>query len=108
MAISSIANKYLQENEAWNKENKESGRSKVIIGVIANFIRFISAVFEPYLPETSAKINFFLGVSERTERDSKLIQYLLDKATFVDRFLTLTKDSKEMNQPVVLFKKISK
>lgn len=34
--------------------------------MIANFIRFESFLVEPYMPSTSAKINFLLGLEERT------------------------------------------
>jgi len=35
-----------------------------VIATIINFIRLVSLVFEPYMPSTSAKINFLLGVEK--------------------------------------------
>ncbi len=37
-------------------------RTDVVIGTICNFLRLVSLTFEPYMPSTSAKINFLLGV----------------------------------------------
>lgn len=71
MEISSLGNKYLQDSKFWLKENKSSGRSKYVSGIICNFIRLISLIFEPYMPSTSAKINFLLGI-ERSKKDEIL------------------------------------
>ena len=68
MEISSLGNKYLQDTKFWEEENKVSGRTKIVIGVSLKFIRLVSLVFEPYMPSTSAKINYLLGI-DRTERD---------------------------------------
>lgn len=68
MEISSLGNKYLQDTKFWEPEVKASGRTKLVIGIICNFIRILSLIFEPYLPSTSAKINYLLGI-QRTERD---------------------------------------
>jgi len=35
-------------------------------------IRLISAVFEPFMPSMSAKINFLLGFENRKQDDDKL------------------------------------
>lgn len=42
-----------------------SGRANVIYGIMVNFIRFLSGLFEPFMPSLSAKINYFLGVDVR-------------------------------------------
>ena len=36
------------------------------MGVLVNYIRFVSAVFEPFVPPLSAKINFTLNI-KRTQ-----------------------------------------
>jgi methionyl-tRNA synthetase len=41
---------------------KGSGKSKLVIGITCNFIKLLSLIFEPYLPSTSAKINYLLGI----------------------------------------------
>ena len=71
MEISSLGNKYLQDSKFWEAENKKSGRSKYVSGIICNFIRLVSLLFEPYMPSTSAKINFLLGIS-RSKNDEIL------------------------------------
>ena len=83
MEISSLGNKYLQDSKFWEKENVESGRysfyfnlrTKIVIATVINFIRLVSLVFEPYMPSTSAKINYLLGV-EKDERNPVLAKYL--------------------------------
>lgn len=75
MEISSIGNSYMQNQAPWDKTNFESGRSKVVIGIFLNFLRFLSALFEPFMPGFSAKINFTLGFEERTEQDDKILFY---------------------------------
>lgn len=50
-------------------------RTKTVIATICNFIRLVSLVFEPYMPSTSAKINFLLGC-ENDERNPALAKYL--------------------------------
>jgi len=54
---------------------KASGKTKLVIGITCNFIRLLSLIFEPYLPSTSAKINYLLGI-ERSERDEVLGQII--------------------------------
>lgn len=47
-------------------------RTDVVVFIACNFVRFLSFILEPYLPSTSAKINFILNQSERTEQDAVL------------------------------------
>lgn len=75
MEISSLGNKYLQTSKFWEPENKNSDRSQFVSGVACNFIRLLSLVIEPYMPSTSAKINFLLGI-KRSEKDEKLGQII--------------------------------
>ena len=71
MEISSIGNKYLQDQKFWEKENKQSGRTEICIGIVCNFIRLIALIVEPYMPSISAKITFLLGI-QRNEEDEIL------------------------------------
>ena len=112
MEISSIGNKYLQDNKYWEAENKASGRyvsvlfrSTIVCGVICNFIRLVSFLIEPYLPSTSAKINFILQCP-RTERCNILGKWL-NEGDFLEKFCLLTEKSTGLNQPVTLFKLIA-
>lgn len=107
MEISSLVNKYIQDSKPFDKQTKESGRSKIIIGVACNLIRFVSLLLEPYIPSTSAKINFLLGCEVRTPRDNKLIGYLRNEK-FDGALLTLLQDSKGIREPVALFRTLTK
>lgn len=54
------------------------------------------------MPSTSAKINFLLGLEERTEHDSQLGK-VLNEGVFKEVFLGLTNKSKSIRLPVPLF-----
>jgi len=71
------------------------------LAVIANLIRMLSALFEPFMPSLSAKINFLLNLEKRTERDEVLLDYL-DKGAKYDVLLTLVTTEHVINKPVVL------
>ena len=58
------------------------------------------------MPSTSAKINFLLGLEERTQHDAQLGK-VLNEGVFKDVFLGLTAKSKAIRQPVALFTKFS-
>jgi methionyl-tRNA synthetase len=73
----------------------------VVLAVIANLIRMLSALFEPFMPSLSAKINFLLNLEKRTERDEVLLDYL-DKGAKYDVLLTLVPTEHVINKPVVL------
>jgi methionyl-tRNA synthetase len=77
-----------------------------VLNVIANFIRFQAFLIEPYMPSTSAKISFLLGLEERTQHDAQLGK-VLNEGVFKEVFLGLTAKSKAIRQPVPLFTKFS-
>lgn len=62
MKISQAANGYLQRAKAWEliKSNKE--RCGVIMYLVLNFFRTLSALFEPFLPFTAQKANVILNL----------------------------------------------
>ena len=77
------------------------------MNVIANFIRFQSFLIEPFMPSSSAKINFILGL-ERTPFDETLGRQLNHEPhKFIENFLQLTGKSAGLRQPVPLFSKFS-
>jgi methionyl-tRNA synthetase len=81
-------------------------RTHLVLNVIANFIRFESFLIEPYMPSTSAKINFLLGLEDRTQHDAVLGKVLnegVGEGEFKKVFLGLTSKSKGIRQPVPLF-----
>ncbi len=66
-------------------------RTEVILNIIANFIRFQSFLIEPFMPSTSAKINFLLGLEERTHVDATLGKlFNHNEESFFTIFLGLT------------------
>jgi len=68
-------------------------------------IRFLSAVFEPFIPSFSAKINYVLGKAERTEQDEVLLEGALNGgAAFL---LNLIPKGQVLNKPVPLFELIT-
>ena len=70
--------------------------------VTTNLIRFLSCLYEPFLPSLSAKINFLLNLDQRTERDENLLEYLHNGKSYL-ALLTLIPDNHIIRQPVVLF-----
>ena len=75
---------------------------------MANFIRFQSFLLEPFMPSCSAKINFMLGLEDRTEHDEHLGKHINDNIqNFKDIFLELTAKSKGIKQPILLFNKLT-
>jgi len=76
-------------------------RSNVVLAVVANAIRALSALFEPFMPSLSAKINFLLNLQKRTERDEVMLDYM-DKGADYKILLTLIPSGHQINQPIVL------
>lgn len=54
------------------------------------------------MPSTSAKINFLLGLEERTAHDAQLGK-VFNEGVFKEVFLGLTSKSKAIRQPIPLF-----
>ena len=77
------------------------------MNIIANFLRFEAFLIEPYMPSTSAKICFLLGL-ERTQHDATLGRFFNQKENvFLRVFLGLTAKSTGIRQPIPLFNTIS-
>lgn len=102
MEISSDCNKFISDNEFGGKT--EANRSKVILTILANMIRLLGALFEPFMPGFSAIVYFFLGIT-RTPQDEKFIQHVLSLKSAKD-LLTLVPEGLTMNQPIPIFSRI--
>ncbi|HII15473.1 MAG TPA: methionine--tRNA ligase [Nanoarchaeota archaeon] len=61
MRLSSMANKYFQDNEPW----KEPEKSKNVLYVCANMSRMIALLVQPFLPQTSEKILKMLNATDQ-------------------------------------------
>jgi len=105
MELSSICNKYMQDEKPWDAENLKANRSPIVLGVLANLIKFISSIFEPFMPSFSAKINYILGRTERTEFDEVIYEHVLKAGS--GSLLKLLPQGQVLNKPVPLFELIT-
>jgi len=105
MEISRLCNGYLQAEKPWEEENMKSQRSHVVLFVIANLIRLISTLCEPFMPSFSAKVNYILGI-QRTEKDETLLEHLVQAGKY-EAFLKLLAPNQKLEKPVPLFAEIT-
>jgi methionyl-tRNA synthetase len=76
-------------------------RAEVVLGVLANLIRFLSLLFEPFMPSFAAKINYILGRENRNQEDDVLIEILVSGNEH--SLLKLLPPGQTLNKPVPLF-----
>lgn len=106
MSISSLGNKYLQDEKLWEHLKTDITRYNTVLFVLVNTIRLISCIMEPYMPSFSAKTYQQLGLSERTERDEELIAYLANAADPV-AITSLVQPGSKIGVIAPIFKQIS-
>jgi methionyl-tRNA synthetase len=70
---------------------------------MANCIRIAACLFEPFMPDFSAKVYFFLGM-ERTAADEVLLETLLN--TDPKEFINLIPTGLTMNLPIPIITKV--
>lgn len=63
MEISSHGNQILQFNEPWKLQKTEPETVKVVMNLLLQYVRALSAVIKPFLPGTSDKLSALLGLS---------------------------------------------
>jgi methionyl-tRNA synthetase len=56
MAFSKNANKYFQDNKPWELVKSDKARAGTVIGILANQVKDLSILIEPYLPATASEI----------------------------------------------------
>jgi len=61
--LSSYANKYFQDSEPWKLRNENPEKAKAVIKDLTYIVRDLAVLTEPYIPQASAKIASFLGLS---------------------------------------------
>ena len=118
MEISSLGNGYLQSAEPWELLKEKSEKYDLVKGetvfyILNNFLRFLGALAEPYMPSFSAKLYEIMNV--KYEGDSlKLLGILNDyiENNPNDSILFLVKNNlieegHSINHPKPLFKNIS-
>lgn len=97
MELSSLCNKFMTDN--WTQKI-DAHRKQVIVAILANVIRVVGCLFEPFMPSFSAMIYFFLGM-ERSLADETFIESLL-KSKPLD-LVSLVPGGQPMNQPIPIF-----
>jgi methionyl-tRNA synthetase len=102
MSICGDCNKFMQDQAIWDKTVEEN-RRRIVLVIMANCIRIVSCLFEPFMPDFSAKVNYFLGLT-RTEADEELLATLL--TTPSSEFINLIPKGLIMNLPVPIINKI--
>ena len=118
MEISSLGNGYLQVSEPWNllKENDEKydlTKAETIFYILNNFLRFIGALAEPFMPSFSAKLYEIMNV--KYEGDSLTLlgivnDFIEKNPSDANNFLVkvkLVEEGQAINQPKPLFKEIT-
>lgn len=66
------ANKYFQENKPWELVKNDKARADVVMFVLANQVKDLAIICEPFLPHTSAGIFKQLGIEPRKWADAGL------------------------------------
>ena len=60
--LSSLANKYFQDNEPWRLRNENPEKAKSVIRDLTYIVRDLSVLIEPYIPYSANRIASFLGL----------------------------------------------
>lgn len=69
--ISSLGNKYFQENEPWKLIEKDKKKVHKILGLCANIVKNLSILIEPILPDFSSKLQQQLNIKNLKWGDIK-------------------------------------
>jgi methionyl-tRNA synthetase len=67
--VSSIGNKYFQDNEPWKLVKKEKEKTHKILGLCVNIVRNLSILLGPILPNFSAELQKQLGEKDLRWKD---------------------------------------
>ena len=76
MDVSSLSNKYIQDQELWALQKTNPGRASTVIFVTSNALRLVGLLLEPFMPSFSAKLYEQMGLT-RTARDETLLEGIL-------------------------------
>ncbi len=93
--LSSIGNKFFQDNEPWSAIKTDNEKAKNIIGGLACFVKDISILLYPYIPKTIIKVFDLLNL----KKDDILLKNINNKELIVN---------KKIKKPVILFNKLEK
>jgi methionyl-tRNA synthetase len=64
--ISSLANKFLQDNEPWRVAKEDLGKAGEIIAETIDILKVLACVYEPFIPEAAKKIADMVSFKELT------------------------------------------
>ena len=67
--ISSLGNKYFQENEPWKLINEDKAKVHKILGLCVNIVKNLSILIEPILPNFSSKLQQQLNLENLKWQD---------------------------------------
>ncbi len=62
MQLSKLSNQYMQENEPWKKIKDDEKTAKTSVYVLANIVKDLSILAEPFLPKTSERLEKQLNI----------------------------------------------
>ncbi|MEK6872672.1 MAG: class I tRNA ligase family protein, partial [Nanoarchaeota archaeon] len=96
LSLSSIGNKYFNDNEPWDSVKKNAKRTSHVLYLCASLCRTLSILTQPYLPVTSQKIWEQLNLEGTTDKKG-----IWDSATD----LSLS-NNHIINKPAILFNKL--
>ena len=97
LAISSIGNKYFQENEPWKLINEDKEKTHKILGLCVNIAKNLSILIAPILPDFSLKLQKQMNVENLKWKDInfKLKNHKIGK----DEILIRKIEEKEIEKP---------
>ncbi|MCR5761205.1 MAG: methionine--tRNA ligase [Sphaerochaetaceae bacterium] len=67
--LSGLGNKYFQESEPWKLRNTDPEAAVRVLRTLANLIRDLGVMIQPYMPETGKRILSFLNCEGHTWND---------------------------------------
>ncbi len=96
MEISSIGNRYFQENEPWETVKNDAEDCKQTLYICANIVKSLAIVSEPFMPETAERIWEYIGQKTDIHEESW------------DKSKELGLGNQKIKDPEPLFEKIDK
>ncbi|MBI2658778.1 methionine--tRNA ligase [Candidatus Woesearchaeota archaeon] len=94
--ISSLGNKYFQENEPWKLIEKDREKVHKILGLCANIVKDLSILIEPILPDFSLRLQQQLNLRNLKWRDinSELKNHKIGKDEILVKKMEEKKETK--------------
>jgi methionyl-tRNA synthetase len=93
LKISSLGNKYFQENAPWELVKKDKERCKTVLWVCSNVCKKLAILLHPYLPKSSQEI--FKQLNLKEEMKWKNLKAEIESGH-------------KINEPKILFEKLTK